>query len=1109
MNSTNAGSYRTPTNREIHIEAIQSQARNDILKIKALSGVDEENGVVYVGSNVEYFMDSKTATGGYEELTHFIIFDPTVFELVDAHSTWLEDPTVYGVTPDSYYADACLFINDINDSEYFPKKNSDDCLGVGKGGDDVNSTFTYEVIGQGSFTLQGVIYDFSGSSFHYNADFNSSETLKSVNAILADWGDLPDTYLTSIDANGSRHDINATLTAHPGINPYLGTTPPDHDINGTFSPSVNADWDDTNGTDDEDGVFFGNIQPGQEGNVTVYVSNCTSQGLTCYVYGWIDFNENGTFEDNETIYSDVNGSVVDGNNTLLFSVPATVDPASTTYARFRISTDAGLTWFGFASDGEVEDYVVETLPVTLSYVYPTLDAGDTEVSVDFTTASEHTNAGFDIYGITANKKPVKLNDALIAGAIETAEANSYAVTVPNALGKHLKAVYIVAIDLNGNEAFHGPYAIGIESGIAAENNPIDWTAIHSELAAFKAGAANKNVHATLNGSNVNVFTENNAVYEVTDAVLSAAGIDLSGVKGNQIALSFRAQGVARYIDGLDKKGKWTDDSRIVFMGSEPSAYDKLYVSANTYQISVNKKLVVERAGIPEDYARVYTFEKNKAYSLVLPSDDPFYDGLTYSYGVGTTRTLQRTISMPELGEGSSTVRVDLSVFSRGTHHVKIKLNGTVIADEYASGYMAWPISATVDNSLFRTGSNSIAVTVIGEKSGVDVVFYDKTTVSFTAVSPNAIETAAVEVSEKSDIAFSKHPNYLIISHPMFMGDALAGYVAQRESEGWKVKVISVEDIYNAYGYGMATPAAIEDYLEDAEHFGVTHVQLVGASTYDNNNYLGYGAVSFIPTPYVKTGAWNHFTPSDAALVSDENAMPTMAIGRWPVRTLAGLEAVINKTMTWSTGQAASKRALLIADKNGGDASFSGQMESMAARFATEGGWSELNRVYLSSLIAANGGDEDAAVAQARAQIKSNLEEGATITMYVGHSSTSLWSFSGLLKSSDIASINNAPVPTLALPFACYTTYADSPFTNTLAHQLVAAGENGAVAVFGAVALSKAAENEALAKGVVTGLLNYGTIGESIQDAKISLGKAFRDVSLNNNLMGDVTLKLKK
>ena len=82
-------------------------------------------------------------------------------------------------------------------------------------------------------------------------------------------------------------------------------------------------------------------------------------GAAATLYGWIDYNANGVF-DNATERASV--AVPNGTNngivTLVFpAVPSGF--TGTTYARFRLSTDAAAANpTGAASDGEVEDYRV-------------------------------------------------------------------------------------------------------------------------------------------------------------------------------------------------------------------------------------------------------------------------------------------------------------------------------------------------------------------------------------------------------------------------------------------------------------------------------------------------------------------------------------------------------------------------------------------------------------------------------------------------------------------------------------------------------------------------------------------------------------------------------
>jgi len=128
--------------------------------------------------------------------------------------------------------------------------------------------------------------------------------------------------------------------------------------------------------------------------------------------------------------------------------------------------------------------------------------------------------------------------------------------------------------------------------------------------------------------------------------------------------------------------------------------------------------------------------------------------------------------------------------------------------------------------------------------------------------------------------------------------------------------------------------------------------------------------------------------------------------------------------------------------------------------------------------------------------------------FSGHSAPTMWSFDRLLKDSDAASVHNEGRTALALPLACYTNYADDPSVNTMAHQFLAEGENGFVAIYGAATLSRFAQNGAAITRVVDYLKKGKTLGEAVRQAKEDLGIGYNDIIRNSNLLGDVTLKLK-
>lgn len=160
-----------------------------------------------------------------------------------------------------------------------------------------------------------------------------------ANAIEMDLGDAPDApYPTLLASDGARHQ-SVGLTLGSG-----------RDTEDDGQPTGAADGDDTNGAD-EDGVGFGtDLETGNAITVTVNVS---ADGL---LDAWVDFNADGDWEDaGEQIF--VSQAVNTGNNVLDITTPFDASEG-TTFGRFRVSADGGLSPTGYEDNGEVEDYQI-------------------------------------------------------------------------------------------------------------------------------------------------------------------------------------------------------------------------------------------------------------------------------------------------------------------------------------------------------------------------------------------------------------------------------------------------------------------------------------------------------------------------------------------------------------------------------------------------------------------------------------------------------------------------------------------------------------------------------------------------------------------------------
>ena len=179
----------------------------------------------------------------------------------------------------------------------------------------------------------------------------------------ADYGDAPDStagtgtgnYNTRGADRGPRHTIVPGLRIGANVDGGTGTL-----------QNVAANADDVNAAlpDDEDGINPAAdlvLTVGAQPTVNVRVTNTSAVAAT--LYGWIDYNANGVF-DNATERASIlvpNGT---SNGIVALVFPA-VPPGfhGTTYARLRLSSDAAAANpTGAATNGEVEDYRATIVP---------------------------------------------------------------------------------------------------------------------------------------------------------------------------------------------------------------------------------------------------------------------------------------------------------------------------------------------------------------------------------------------------------------------------------------------------------------------------------------------------------------------------------------------------------------------------------------------------------------------------------------------------------------------------------------------------------------------------------------------------------------------------
>jgi uncharacterized repeat protein (TIGR01451 family) len=1006
--------------------------------------------------------------------------------------------------------------------------------------------------------------------------------------ICFDFGDAPDEYGSLLGSNGAR-----ALYWPSGVR--LGSLL-DREVNAyaAANRSSPATGDNVDNLDDEDGVVInGNasLAGGTTATVEITVGNAP---FGTFVNGWFDFDNDGVFDADESIFdpavfvSATNGMTAGGfapgagTYTVTINVPDFEDNGSNyavndlVYSRFRTSTFAPQVSspVGLSLDGEVEDYstVLGALPVELAYFHakPAKNA----VNVAWRTAQEVDNLGFNLVADLGGGQTQVLNAEIIPSLAPTsAVAQSYSARV-SSLGSQL---WLESVALDGTTERHGPFALGEVWGDPRPPAPVDWNEADRAVDANEAAPAPIKASASTTGPVADIEVTESGLYRFSQADLMAAGVDLSGIKKAHVALTLGGTPVPIQVGG---KGSTVGPDTVITFWGDP--VDTLYTGTAIYRLQVDRKLAarfgtdntkpIAGGAIARVYDEVAEVEVQRGYSVTAPGDDPWYDQLISTRS--TPRSISRTIDIanPANGHGGASIGVSVWGISKwpqeAEHHVRVAVNGLVVADQRFDDLEAPVIEGVIPDGLLAEGANTVTVTLVGD-TGVplDMVALDSITVTYkrqTAMRDGGLRFGAV--GDTAEV----------------IGLTSADATALRFDDGRPTVLKRAATVADGQGgFTMTLPVG-----------GLADVAVVPA-----------GMIRVPPIAPARTAAATLSGPADYLVISHgallESVEPLVAHHRGQGRRVKVVD-VADVFATFGHGMvdaqaidayvAEAKRALGVrwvllvgADTYDyrdfdGDGSFSlmpslyGEVGEGNVRYAPiDPAYADVDGdgvpdLSLGRLPARTPADLDAMVAKslayatsvangpasvllasdendgidyasvndsiadsfrgyevsrsdidrqglatARASLLDGLGAGPTITSYVGHSGPREWGPAGYFASRDVASLGNAARPTALVQYGCWNTYYVQPAADTMAHLMLMSAGGGAAAVLGGSTLTSAAGDLAFARLASARLgSGGGTIGEAILAAKHDLARANRglaEIQLGWTMLGDPALPL--
>ena len=407
------------------------------------------------------------------------------------------------------------------------------------------------------------------------------------------------------------------------------------------------------------------------------------------------------------------------------------------------------------------------------------------------------------------------------------------------------------------------------------------------------------------------------------------------------------------------------------------------------------------------------------------------------------------------------------------------------------------------HTVSNTGGSGYVITIpsLGTKSKVARTLLAQPAESF-------LHPASISFNQPSGLNQSNNAaDLIIISHQSFISlPNLAALVSQRQAQGFSVKIVDLEDVFDEFSYGSHTPQALIDFLSRARSTWTkapSYLLLLGDASYDPRNYSGFGNYDLVPTKLIDTGAAGTSsaleTASDDALADlDGDGIPEIAIGRLPVRTTAEANLVLSKIVNFSPGNV-PQTAVMIADTQGSyywnfEASNEQLINLLPANMQ-----SNAQRVYRRL---------EPSDAATRADIINKFNQGTALVNYSGHGNVDVWTGAPIFNNSDAMALTNGNKLPLVVVMDCLNGYFVAPNLDCIGESLLKAPNGGSVASFVSSGLTIPDGQHAMGQRLFQ--LLYGAQPIALGDATRQAKLATTDLDVRRTwiLLGDPTMKIR-
>lgn len=455
----------------------------------------------------------------------------------------------------------------------------------------------------------------------------------------------------------------------------------------------------------------------------------------------------------------------------------------------------------------------------------------------------------------------------------------------------------------------------------------------------------------------------------------------------------------------------------------------------------------------------------------------------------STRVLAGSLVLPAgalLNGDNSIVMQPINVLGVPTTDFTVWLDWLTLTYPYNGEYLAGATFSNPNDGLWRYQVSAVPeaapwILNVGAPSqprlltgaaasgaGPYAITWEQTTTSadrFLVVPASQVrQPAAVTLYQPGALLdAAQQVDYLMIAHASLIA-ALQPLAAMHSASGLSVRIVDVQEIYDAFSDGSLSADAIRSYLAYAystyQAPAPTYVLLVGDASVNFRGYQLPGVVNvrrnLIPPFLGGFDAWGGTSISDNgfARVQGNDLLGEMIISRLPVNTPTETTTVVNKTLQYplTFPQDRALHTLWVSDNPDNDNPVFGTQFHMASEqtLAALQPQFQVDRVYFC-VPGVNSCPSDPWIytntADARAAVVSKWNPGHLLLHFTGHGGITTWAHEQLFRVYWINQLSNASALPFLLVSSCTNGYFASPQYDGIDEGLLRAAGRGTIGGF--------------------------------------------------------------